>query len=412
MLGPEFGGTGEFGGRSGKGVNIHTMSSLVGVVLFASNVAGCVLYILGFVEAMLGAFGAASADGAFKAGSLAEVFPQGYWMQYAYASALLLVCLVIVAIGARVFAASSFAIWLVLMLSIASVFGSLLFNDAGADSPLRADYGYTGPSLATLRSNMAPHFQPNVDGEQSFFTLFALLFPACTGIMAGANMSGDLRAPSRAIPRGTLYSLGVSFVTYASLMLLIAACIERHTLVNDYLVLQYTSFYQPIVITGIFSATLSSALGSLIGASRILQAVANDRLVGGALIAPFARGFGANDGPLLAVLLSYALVQLTLLIGSVNAISPFVTVFFLASYGITNLACCGPALTSAPNWRPTFRYFRWWTAALGALLCFGGTFMVNYAVAGVTVVLLAALFIAIHYTAPQTEWGDLVSKPK
>ena len=164
-----------------------------------------------------------------------------------------------------------------------------------------------------------------------------------------------------------------------------------------------------IIIVGVFAATSSSALSSLIGASRIFQAVARDRLVGGALIAPFARGFGPNDEPLLAVLLSWALVQITLLIGSVNAISSFVTVFFLASYGITNLACLGPALTSAPNWRPTFRYFRWYTAMLGALLCFGGMFMVDPYVAGVTVLVLGGLFVAIHYTAPQTEWGDLVS---
>ena len=161
------------------------------------------------------------------------------------------------------------------------------------------------------------------------------------------------------------------------------------------------------MVVGIFSATISSALGSLIGASRILQAMAHDELVGGRLIAPFARGFGRNAEPLLAVLLSWLLVQLTLFVNSLNTISTFVTVFFLASYGITNLACLGPALTSAPNWRPTFRFFRWYTALLGAILCFGGMFFVSPYVAGVTVLLLGALFVAIHYSAPQTEWGDL-----
>ena len=136
MLGPEFGGT-------------------VGVVLFASNVAGCVLYILGFIETMMGAFGA-PADG-FKAGSLAHALPQGYWVQYAYASVLLLVCLAVVGVGARLFAASSFAIWVILMASIASIFGSLLFNGAGDVG--KDKYGYTGVSGATLVDNLLPDFK-------------------------------------------------------------------------------------------------------------------------------------------------------------------------------------------------------------------------------------------------------------
>src|SRR5690606_25226851 len=116
--------------------------------------------------------------------------------------------------------------------------------------------------------------------EIGFWTLFAIFFPAATGITAGANMSGDLKDPGKSIPRGTLAAVAVTFVLYLTQIVLTAGTSPRADLQADpFGELQKMSVWAPLVVLGVFAATLSSALGSLLAAPRILQAMGQDRLM-------------------------------------------------------------------------------------------------------------------------------------
>jgi potassium/chloride transporter 9 len=105
-----------------------------------------------------------------------------------------------------------------------------------------------------------------------------------------------------------------------------------------------------MITVGVFAATLSAALSTLIGASRVLQALAKDRLFSG-ILHPFTWTVGKNKEPLPAVLFSWFIVQMTLFLGRLNTIAPLVTMFFLLSYGVVNLACFALKVASAPNFR-------------------------------------------------------------
>lgn len=73
--------------------------------------------------------------------------------------------------------------------------------------------------------------------RENWQDLFGILFPATAGIFAGASMSGDLKNPSKSIPRGTLHGLMLTFVAY-TLVILYGATIRRESLYKNLNIIQ------------------------------------------------------------------------------------------------------------------------------------------------------------------------------
>lgn len=169
--------------------------------------------------------------------------------------------------------------------------------------------------------------------------------------------------------------------------------------------MQSTNVWPPFVAIGLFAATLSASLSNLIGASRVLEALAKDQLFG-VLLQPINR-LTFNGNPVGAVVFSWFVVELILIIGSLNLIAQITSVFFLLSYFATNLACLALTLTSAPNFRPSFKYFSSTTSTVGMVGCLGMMFVINalYALYVITMCLL--LVIVLHIRSPPVRWGSI-----
>jgi potassium/chloride transporter 9 len=155
------------------------------------------------------------------------------------------------------------------------------------DNPLsnitNLTFAYTGFNFTTFVTNLRGNYtidysQPDNPNSLNFETVFAILFNGCTGIMAGANISGDLKNPSVAIPQGTLLACGITFCIYIILFTFSAFTCEPGLLINNYNYLQAINLEPAFITIGVFCATLSAALATLIGGSRILYALAKDRL--------------------------------------------------------------------------------------------------------------------------------------
>ena len=209
-----------------------------------------------------------------------------------------------------------------------------------------------------------PHLTAPADGTP-LPEIFAIFFPAVTGFTAGVNMSGDLKDPKKAIPSGTIAAIAIGLVVYVGLAIFLAYRIapgsETTGLRGDRSILENASLIGPAVIGGIWGATLSSALGSILGAPRILQSMAGD----GVAFRFFAKGTGPTNEPRRALLLAFLVGEAGILIGELDLIARVVSMIFMTLYGFINFACAVESWVS-PDFRPTFRIPKW-IGVLGAI---------------------------------------------
>ena len=274
-------------------------------------------------------------------------------------------------------------------------------------------------SSATFAANWSPGYTlldpEHVEGGRySFWALFAIYFPAVTGILAGVNMSGDLKDPARSIPLGTFLAIGVAALVYFAVIVLCGGAFPRAELIETpYRVLQDHALFGLgiMVAAGVFAASLSSALGSYLGAPRILQAVARDRIL--LPLRPFAQGSPDTDEPRRALELT-GVITLGVLLwagndsggGPLNAVAALITMFFLYTYGMTNLAAFIEAFGLNPSFRPRFRFFHWGFALLGGVGCVGAAFLIDPVAAVVSLLIILGLLWYLKTRELQASFGD------
>jgi len=184
----------------------------------------------------------------------------------------------------------------------------------------------------------------------NFLLLFAVFFPAGTGIMVGTDLSGDLENPRQSIPTGTLSAVTTTFGIYLLMALWYAVSASPDELRTDLLVMADKSAFGFLVLLGLMFATLGAALSSLVGAPRLLQALAADQIIPSTALAEQRDGSPVN-----AAVVTGIIAALALLFGSLNAIAPIITTIFLITYGTINLIVLIEQLLNMPSFRPTFR---------------------------------------------------------
>ena len=342
---------------------------VIAVFFYVAQAVAVTMYVIGFTEAVFSAFPNISLS--FRA----------------LATLTNIVVFTSVYIGAGWTIRIQYGILAVLLLSVGSFC-------VGA-------WGHASANV--LNANLLPHWTE----EYSFFTVFALFFPAVTGIMAGVNMSGDLKDPSRSIPAGTFAAIGFTALIYAGIAILLAASNARTVLLGDAFVIKDTAWSGQLVYAGVICATLSSALGSMMGAPRVLQAFARDNVF--KRLKFFARGSGASSEPRRAIVTTFIIAQLGIMAGDLDSIAPIITMFFLITYGTVNLACFYESISRNPSFRPTFRLNHWSVALFGALGCLAVMFLINILWATIAMALVTGMFILITRAKIIVQWGDLTS---
>jgi amino acid transporter len=246
---------------------------------------------------------------------------------------------------------------------------------------------------------------PDLVPTESFWVVFAVFFPAVTGIMAGVNMSGDLEDPGRSIPKGTFAAIGVGYAIYMALPLLLMLRADTASLVSDPLVMRRIAFWGDAILVGVWGATLSSAVGSILGAPRVLQALARD----GILPRPLGwlgRGSGPDDTPRAGTVLTLGIALVAVWFGDLNVIAPILTMFFLTTYGVLNVTAGVERFLGSPSFRPRFQ-IHWVFSLLGAFGCAAVMFLINPAATVVAVLFVISIFVYLERQGLEVAWGDV-----
>ncbi len=238
-----------------------------------------------------------------------------------------------------------------------------------------------------------------------FWGVFAVFFPAVTGIMSGVSMSGDLRNSSRSIPTGTLAAVGTGYVVYMMLPLIIAMRADTATLVNEPLAMKMMSLWGPAILFGVWGATLSSALGSILAAPRVLQALARDGILP-RWLSFLGRGSGENDEPRIGTWVTLGVAIAAVSIGDLNLIAPVLTMFFLTTYLVLNISASIEGLLQSPSFRPSFKV-HWIWSLLGGIGCLGVMFLINAVATMVAAAIVLAIFFWLQQRELTTTWGDV-----
>lgn len=347
----------------------------IGLPLFLAQALGIAFYISGFSEALQG-----SVDLSHWIQMLPEAL-QGI-SQVRFISIITLTLLTVLALVSADLALKA------QLLILCAIFGSLVsfyFGGPPADNFVRPE--------------------AVVPVKLGFWVVFAVFFPAVTGIEAGIAMSGDLKDPAKSLPRGTIAAVLTGYVVYMTIpMVLLYYIRDERILLTRPLIMAEIARWSVLIMVGVWAATLSSALGALLGAPRTLQALANDKV----LPRFIGRGFGSKNDPRIATALSFLVALAAILLGDLNVIAPVLTMFFLTSYGLINLSAGLEGLIGSPTWRPKFR-FPWWGSLLGALACFSTMLMIDIIATFAALIVTGFLYFIMKRREIRSHWGDTQS---
>ncbi|CAL8122036.1 unnamed protein product [Orchesella dallaii] len=408
-LGPEFGAS-------------------IGLIFAVANAVAVAMYTVGFAESLVDLLESLGTKVVDDPGNSVRIIGS--------VAIIILTCVVVVGMEWEATAQVG-----LLAILVAAMIDFVIGCFIGPLSDEEYSKGFVGISGSLFAENFQPDYRLTKEGDQNFFSVFSIFFPAATGILAGANISGDLEDPQAAIPKGTLLAIIVTTVSYLAFAALAGACVVRDAtgnftvpdwainnsreyidstyrdcnltdldtgckwgLMNSFQVMELVSAWGPLIYAGCFAATLSSALASLVSAPKVFQALCNDRLYPG--LEFFGKGYGKNNEPVRGYVLTFFVALAFILIAELNYIAPLISNFFLAAYALVNFSTFHASLIKPVGWRPTFKYYNMWLSLVGFVLCVAVMFLISWSTALLTFAAILILYLLVIYNKPDVNWGS------
>ncbi|WP_282037420.1 amino acid permease [Saccharicrinis aurantiacus] len=342
------------------GLNI---GATIGFALYLSQAISVAFYVIAFTEAFEPVFS-----------WLSQTFDLNLPRQVISVPSLLILGVLILKKGANIGLKALYIIVAILFVSLALFFlGSTDFFASG-------DYG----------SNF------DFKNSKNFYTIFAICFPAFTGMTAGVGLSGDLKEPKKSIPRGTIWGTLIGMVMYVFVIYKLSISASAEELTSVQLSMANIAIFGSIIIPfGLGASTISSAIGSVLVAPRTLQALANDKSFPSAKLNHFlSKGKGAANEPYNASLITLLIAVVFVLAGNVNFVAEIISMFFMITYGALCLISFLNHFGASPSYRPSFKS-KWYLSLMGFVLSIWVMFKINagYTIAAYSFIIAIYLYL-------------------
>ena len=239
--------------------------------------------------------------------------------------------------------------------------------------------------------------------QAGFWASFAIFFPAVTGVLTGATMSGELENPRKSIIKGTLGAVFTGLIVYLFVAVWFAHQASQEMLLKDPSIIFKLSKVKFLVIAGVMGAVLSSALSTLVSAPRTLSALAEDRVV------PFSAILSKqnkNGEPINAIIISAIISVCVIVLGNLNSLAELLTMFFLTTYGMINLVVLIEQMTGVISYRPSMK-MTIFVPITGSLGCLSVMLLINPVFTAITFVTIVALYVYLKKKNLSSPWGDV-----
>jgi len=245
-------------------------------------------------------------------------------------------------------------------------------------------------------------FFKTIQNPDSFFIVFAIIFPAFTGMTAGVGLSGDLKDPKKAIPLGSLMATFTGMLIYLFIAYKLTISASPEDLAADQLIMGKIALWGPIIAIGLAAATFSSALGSIMVAPRTLQALASDGIIPNKGINALLSKETKKGEPFNATVITILIALFFLLVGDINMVAQIISMFFMVTYGAICSISFLQHFAADPSYRPAFKS-RWYVSLLGAVLCFYMMFKMNAMYAFSALLIMVLIYVGITYFSPNKQ---------
>src|SRR5690554_1316514 len=348
------------------------IGSTIGITLYFSQAISVAFYIIAFTEAF-------------------EPFFNWYFHQFGYElprqaisiPALGILAYIILKKGADLGVKALYVVVAILFISLLAFF--------------------LGKPIETTEALRLPGNNFGFFNRGDFFLVFAICFPAFTGMTAGVGLSGDLKNPSKSIPYGTIMATVIGMILYFFIIWKLSISASQFDLNDNQLIMAQIALGGAFIIPlGLAASTISSALGSIMVAPRTLQALASDKSFPFKRMNYFlAKGKGKNKEPFNASIVSLTIAFIFVLMGNVDVVAQIIAMFFLITYGTLCLISFLNHFGSPPSYRPKFKS-RWYFSLAGFILSVWVMFMINPGYTLIAYISIVLLYLVIeHYNKDQ-----------